>query len=152
MGAQTLDELLLYQSRHPAVEPQHSLGLPQIYFSLSAPPTDRHQVRPMPDNYFARYLPVLIHFLLAGALASVMVLLSWIIGYRKPSRAKSSPYACGMTPVGDARERFSVKSYMLRRKNGRAQYPGRKSCYCVTTASYSVRREPLSTARNDWDA
>jgi NADH-ubiquinone/plastoquinone oxidoreductase, chain 3 len=70
----------------------------------------------MPDNYFARYLPLLIHFLLAGALASVMVLLSWIIGYRKPSRAKSSPYECGMTPVGDARERFSVKFYMLRRK------------------------------------
>jgi len=107
---------------------------------------------PMLDNYFARYLPLLIHFLLAGPLASVMVLLSWIIGYRKPSRAKSSPYEYGMTPVGDARERFSVKFYMLRRKNGRAQYPGRKSCYCVTAASYSVRREPHSTARNDWDA
>jgi NADH-quinone oxidoreductase subunit A len=67
----------------------------------------------MPDNYFANYLPLLIHFLLAGALASVMVLLSRIIGYRKPSRAKSSPYECGMTPVGDARERFSVKFYMV---------------------------------------
>jgi NADH-quinone oxidoreductase subunit A len=67
----------------------------------------------MPVNYFARYLPLLIHFLLAGALASALVLLSWIIGYRRPTRAKLSPYECGMTPVGDARERFSVKFYLV---------------------------------------
>jgi NADH-quinone oxidoreductase subunit A len=67
----------------------------------------------MPDNYFARYLPLLIHFLIAGALATGMVLLSWIIGYRRPTRAKLSPYECGMTPVGDARERVSVKFYLV---------------------------------------
>jgi NADH-quinone oxidoreductase subunit A len=68
---------------------------------------------PMPDNYFARYLPLLIHFLLAGALATGIVLLSWLIGQRKPTRAKLSPYECGMVPVGDARKRFSVKFYMV---------------------------------------
>lgn len=67
----------------------------------------------MPDNYFARYIPLLIHFILAGALASALVLLSWIIGFRKPTRAKLSPYECGMTPIGDARERFSVKFYLV---------------------------------------
>ena len=67
----------------------------------------------MPDNYFANYLPLLIHFLLAGALASALVLLSWIIGFRRPTRAKLSPYECGMTPIGDARERFSVKFYLV---------------------------------------
>jgi NADH-quinone oxidoreductase subunit A len=68
---------------------------------------------PMPDNYFANYLPLLMHFLVAGALAGVIVLLSWIIGQRKPTRAKLSPYECGMAPIGDARERFSVKFYMV---------------------------------------
>jgi NADH-quinone oxidoreductase subunit A len=68
----------------------------------------------MPDNDFVRsYLPLLIHFLLAGALAGALVTLSWLIGYRKPTRAKMSPYECGMTPIGDARERFSVKFYMV---------------------------------------
>ena len=67
----------------------------------------------MPENYFARYLPLLIHFILAGALATGIVLLSWIVGQRKPTRAKLSPYECGMTPVGDARERFSVKFYLV---------------------------------------
>ena len=67
----------------------------------------------MPDNYFANYLPLLMHFLVAGALAGVIVLLSWIIGQRKPTRAKLSPYECGMAPIGDARGRFSVKFYMV---------------------------------------
>ena len=56
----------------------------------------------MPDNYFARYLPFLIHILMAGGIATAIVLLSWLIGQRKPTRAKLSAYECGMTPVGDS--------------------------------------------------
>src|SRR6478672_9090726 len=67
----------------------------------------------MPDNYFARYLPFLIHMIMAGGIAGAIVLLSWLIGQRKPTRAKLSPYECGMTPVGDSRQRFSVKFYMV---------------------------------------
>lgn len=67
----------------------------------------------MPDNYFARYLPFLIHILMAGGIALAIILLSWLIGQRKPTRAKLSPYECGMTPVGDSRERFSVKFYLV---------------------------------------
>jgi NADH-quinone oxidoreductase subunit A len=67
----------------------------------------------MPDNYFAQYLPLLIHLVVVCGLAGAIVTLSWIIGYRKPTRAKMSPYECGMDPVGDARERFSVKFYLV---------------------------------------
>lgn len=67
----------------------------------------------MPENYYARYLPLLIHFVLAGALAGVIVTLSTILGRRRPTLAKMSPYECGMAPVGDARERFSVKFYLV---------------------------------------
>ena len=67
----------------------------------------------MPDNYFARYLPLLLHIVAAAVVASAIVTLSWLIGQRRPTRAKMSPYECGMTPVGDARERFSVKFYMV---------------------------------------
>jgi NADH-quinone oxidoreductase subunit A len=48
-----------------------------------------------------------------GILATVIVLLSWLIGFRRPTRAKLSPYECGMTPVGDTRERFSVRFYLV---------------------------------------
>jgi NADH-quinone oxidoreductase subunit A len=67
----------------------------------------------MPDNYFARYLPLLLHVLAAGVVASAIVTLSWILGKRRPTLAKMSPYECGMTPQGDARARFSVKFYLV---------------------------------------
>jgi NADH-quinone oxidoreductase subunit A len=67
----------------------------------------------MPDNYFARYLPLLIHVVVVGAIACTMVILSTLIGQRRYSRAKFQPYECGMTPVGDARERFPVKFYLV---------------------------------------
>jgi len=55
----------------------------------------------------------LIHILMAGGIAAAIVSLSWLIGQRKPTRAKLSPYECGMTPVGDSRQRFSVKFYLV---------------------------------------
>ena len=67
----------------------------------------------MPDNYFARYLPFLIHILLAGGIATAIITLSWLIGQRKPTRAKMEAYECGMEPVGDARGRFSVQFYLV---------------------------------------
>jgi NADH-quinone oxidoreductase subunit A len=67
----------------------------------------------MPDNYFAGYLPFLIHILLACGIATAIISLSWLIGERKPTRAKLSAYECGMTPVGDSRGRFSVKFYLV---------------------------------------
>ncbi len=67
----------------------------------------------MPDNYFARYLPLLIHVGIAFALAGGIVLLSTLVGRHRYSRAKFQPYECGMIPVGDARQRFSVKFYLV---------------------------------------
>jgi NADH-quinone oxidoreductase subunit A len=67
----------------------------------------------MPDFYFARYLPLLIHILLASVIACGMVLLSYFVGQHKYNPAKMSPYECGMEPVGNARQRFSVKFYLV---------------------------------------
>ena len=67
----------------------------------------------MPDNYFVRYVPLLIHILIALGIAGGMVILSALLGKRRPTRAKMTPYECGMLPVGDARHRFSVKFYLV---------------------------------------
>jgi NADH-quinone oxidoreductase subunit A len=67
----------------------------------------------MPANYFARYLPLLMHFGIATALASVIVILSQLVGQHKPTAAKMSPYECGVLPIGDAQGRFSVKFYLV---------------------------------------
>jgi NADH-quinone oxidoreductase subunit A len=67
----------------------------------------------MPANYFARYLPLLIHFILAFGIAAVIVLLSSWLGKHRPSRVKLQAYECGITPTGDSRQRFSVKFYLV---------------------------------------
>ena len=67
----------------------------------------------MPDNYFARYLPLLIHVVIVGGIAVAMVVLSQLVGRHRWNRAKMSPYECGIIPTGDARQRFSVKFYLV---------------------------------------
>ncbi len=67
----------------------------------------------MPDNYFARYLPLLLQIGIALCLAGGLVLLSTLLGRHRYSLAKFQPYECGITPTGDARERFSVKFYLV---------------------------------------
>jgi NADH-quinone oxidoreductase subunit A len=67
----------------------------------------------MPDNYFARYLPLLIHLLIVLGIAAGMIILSTLLGHRRPSRAKFQQYECGITPTGDAAGRFSVKFYLV---------------------------------------
>ncbi len=59
------------------------------------------------------YLPILILAILAALFAGVNILLSIVLGPRKPNPEKLSPYECGIVPVGTARERFSVKFYLV---------------------------------------
>ena len=61
----------------------------------------------------ASYLPVLLMFIVAAGFAVTMVGLSQLVGQRKRTRTKLMPYECGKDPVGSARERFSVKFYLI---------------------------------------
>lgn len=67
----------------------------------------------MAENYFVRYVPLLLHLLVAAGLACVIVVLSTLVGQHKKNKVKMSPYECGMPPQGDARSRFSVKFYLV---------------------------------------
>jgi NADH-quinone oxidoreductase subunit A len=59
------------------------------------------------------YLPVLLMFVVAAGFAVTMIGLSQLVGQRKRTRTKLMPYECGKDPVGSARERFSVKFYLI---------------------------------------
>ena len=59
------------------------------------------------------WFSILIMIAMGAAFALVSVLLSHLFGPRKPTPEKSAPYECGMPPVGDARERQSVKFYLV---------------------------------------
>ena len=59
------------------------------------------------------WLPILIMIALGAGFALVSVLLSSVLGPKKPTPEKLAPYECGMPPVGDARERHPVKFYLV---------------------------------------
>jgi NADH-quinone oxidoreductase subunit A len=64
-------------------------------------------------SYPETWFPVLVQILIAVAVAGAMIGLSAILGQRVRDSVKSSPYESGMKPVGNARERFSVKFYLV---------------------------------------
>ena len=56
---------------------------------------------------------VLILLMGAGFAIGNILLSTNLVGPSKPSPEKSAPYECGMPAVGDARERQSVKFYLV---------------------------------------
>ena len=59
------------------------------------------------------WLGILIFLALGVAFAGVMIGLSSVLGPKNPTPEKLAPYECGMPAVGDARERQSVKFYLV---------------------------------------
>jgi NADH-quinone oxidoreductase subunit A len=67
----------------------------------------------MPTSPALYWFPVLLQMALAMIIAGALVALSYLLGKRVKDKVKDQPYECGITPVGDARERFSVKFYLV---------------------------------------
>src|SRR3954464_12504000 len=59
------------------------------------------------------YLPVLLLLGFVVANAVMMLLLSHLTLRPRPTAVKQTPYESGIPALGDARERFSVKFYMV---------------------------------------
>ena len=59
------------------------------------------------------FVPILIMIGLAVGFSAGNMFLSQFLGPRRPSPEKEAPYECGMPAVGDARERQSVKFYLV---------------------------------------
>ena len=59
------------------------------------------------------YLPVLLLMGFVVANAILIVGLSHLTVRRRSTPEKDTPYESGMPPLGDARERFSIKFYMV---------------------------------------
>src|ERR1700736_5740664 len=67
----------------------------------------------MPTTYPELYFPVVVQIVIAIALAAGLIGASSLLGKRAKSPLKDTPYESGMAPVGSARERFSVKFYLV---------------------------------------
>lgn len=60
-----------------------------------------------------QYLGILVLLAVAAFISGLLVTLSWVVGPKKITPYKQSPYECGVTPVGDAKERFPIKFYLV---------------------------------------
>jgi NADH-quinone oxidoreductase subunit A len=67
----------------------------------------------MPTNNIELYFPVLVQAIIAMAIAAGLIGASALLGKRAKSPLKDTPYESGMAPAGSARERFSVKFYLV---------------------------------------
>ena len=67
----------------------------------------------MPESLTDTYFPVLLQAVVVMALAAGLLGVSFLLGKRVRNRIKDTPYESGITPTGNARERFSVKFYLV---------------------------------------
>jgi NADH-quinone oxidoreductase subunit A len=65
------------------------------------------------DAILLSYIPILMIFGVAMVVALGMITVSFLFGQRKPTKEKLMPYECGKDPVGSARERHSVRFYLV---------------------------------------
>ena len=59
------------------------------------------------------FLPLFLMMLIALGLSFTLLKGAQLLGPRRPNLIKRSSYESGMDPVGTARERFSVKFYLV---------------------------------------
>lgn len=59
------------------------------------------------------WLPIFAMIVLGAGFGGGAVFLSRFVGPHHPTPEKLAPYECGVPPVGDARERHSVKYYLV---------------------------------------
>ena len=61
----------------------------------------------------SEFIALLLVLGLALGLALTLLLAQRLLGPRRPNRIKESAYESGMDPMGTARQRFSVKFYLV---------------------------------------
>jgi NADH-quinone oxidoreductase subunit A len=61
----------------------------------------------------AGYIPILIFIVVATLIPVLALAVGRLLRPSQPHPNKRSPYECGVEPTGDARERFSVRFYVI---------------------------------------
>jgi NADH-quinone oxidoreductase subunit A len=68
----------------------------------------------MPTSPIEVYFPVLLQAIVGLVIASVLVTVAWLLGYRGVrNKAKDTAYECGVEPTGTAMDSFSVRFYLV---------------------------------------
>jgi NADH-quinone oxidoreductase subunit A len=65
------------------------------------------------ESLLINYLPILLFLAIAIIMATVVVVIPFIVARFKPDAEKLSAYECGFDPFGDARGKFDVRFYLV---------------------------------------
>jgi NADH-quinone oxidoreductase subunit A len=77
------------------------------------PPVPAGEVSAAMNEFLLEYLPILIFLGIAGGMAAVILLASYVLARQRPDAEKLSAYECGFEPFEDARGRFDVRFYLV---------------------------------------
>jgi NADH:ubiquinone oxidoreductase subunit 3 (subunit A) len=61
----------------------------------------------------ATYLPIFLYLVVILGMVVSMLVMAHILGPKRDTPVKLMPYESGMDPVGDARQHFDVKFYLI---------------------------------------
>jgi NADH-quinone oxidoreductase subunit A len=59
------------------------------------------------------YIPIAILFVLAAAVAALVIIIGVVFGPRRRTFRKSAPYESGMQPIGPGTRRMNVRYYLV---------------------------------------
>ncbi|WP_024890819.1 NADH-quinone oxidoreductase subunit A [Luteimonas huabeiensis] len=61
----------------------------------------------------AEYLPTLLFLIVATGIGIALLIVGNVLGPKRPTAEKLSPYECGFNAFEDARMRFDVRYYLI---------------------------------------
>jgi NADH-quinone oxidoreductase subunit A len=61
----------------------------------------------------SEFTPVFLYLIVAILIGASMIIASAMLAPRKTTKVKQMPYESGMDPIGDARQRFDVRFYLV---------------------------------------
>src|SRR5262245_24889784 len=59
------------------------------------------------------YIPIFIFVLVAAGFACLTLVISQLLQSKKYNKVKLEPYECGIEPQTDARDRYSIRYYLV---------------------------------------
>ncbi len=66
-----------------------------------------------PQFDLGTYFPIFAYLVLLIGFAVTTLVIAHTVGPRKDTKGKQVPYESGMDPIGDARQRFDIKFYLV---------------------------------------
>jgi NADH-quinone oxidoreductase subunit A len=73
----------------------------------------RHGEQLVPPTMPTAYIPIFLFLVVAIGFAIVALVLAWFVRPERYNQVKLEPYECGIEPVTDARDRYSIRYFLV---------------------------------------